>query len=418
MERIPLADNPTGRRLVLASIALLALGVVMVHSAAASVALRGPWYGRVDTRHTLFAILAAGVLLTFSRIDYRRLGRGRAVPIGAACLLGFAILCCVLVFVPGVGHSMGGKARWLRVGPERYSIGFQPSELLKISLLVFLAAWLARPGVNVRSFGKTFLPATLLIGLCAGLVVRNDFGSAAILGLTAVAVLWMAGVPGRYLLLYLPVAAGGVWKFIVNDPARWPRIEALLDPWSTANPAAFQPRQSLLAVLNGGWFGQGPGNGVLKLGYLPEDTTDFIFSAYCEEWGFAGAVLLMAILVLWMLQARKTAAKAGEPFGRVLAGGLGFLVAVQAVLHIAVDLVLAPPTGMSLPFVSAGGTSLLATALATAMIVSVSAHSPAEAAGECLGPDSKPSNRQLATKRRNDKQTSDEGTALGSAASV
>ncbi|HUU21892.1 MAG TPA: FtsW/RodA/SpoVE family cell cycle protein, partial [Phycisphaerae bacterium] len=161
------------------------------------------------------------------------------------------------------------------------------------------------------------------------------------------------------------------YRFVVQDPRRWGRILALLDPWSPTNPAAYQPRQSILAILSGGWFGKGPGNGIRKLGYLPEDSTDFIFSVYCEEWGFVGAMLLMSLLLLWIWNARRAAVRCEDRFGAVLAGSLGVLIAVQAVLHVAVDLVVAPPTGMGFPFVSAGGTSLVIMAAATALIVSV-----------------------------------------------
>jgi len=377
MERIPLRQNNTGRTLLLTSFALLALGVVMVHSAVASVLTPGAWYARVDVRHTIFAAMAAGILCSLWAANYHWLAKGRRFPVLAGGLLVLAVICTALVFVPGVGHGMGGKLRWIRLGPREYSIGFQPAELLKIAMLVFLAAWLSRKTVNPRSFWKTFLPAVALVGLCVALVIRDDFGSAAILVITAVVTLLLARVPWYYLLTLLPPAAAGFYKFVYLDPDRWGRIQAMVDPWSQANRSAFQPRQSLLAILNGGWFGRGPGNGTLKLGFLPEDSTDFIFAVYCEEWGFIGAVLLMGLLLLWIFHARRAAVRAGDEFGRLLAGALGFLIAFQAVMHIAVDMVAAPPTGMSMPFVSAGGTALLATAAATAIIVSVSARSKA-----------------------------------------
>jgi len=152
---------------------------------------------------------------------------------------------------------------------------------------------------------------------------------------------------------------------------RMNRIRAMIDPWDLDNPSAFQPRQSLLAILESGWWGTGPGNSVQKLGYVPEDTTDFVFSIYCAEWGYVGALLLMSLVLIWIWCARRGVVRSADRFGRVLAGSLGFLIGLQAVLHIGVNLVALPPTGMSMPFVSAGGTALLMYALATAMIVSV-----------------------------------------------
>jgi len=371
---LPLRGNHCGKGLVLTTLALLSLGVVMVHSAVASVAQPGPWYARVDLRHTAFAIVAAVVLATLWQVDYRRLAAGEKSPRIAGAILALGIICGVLVFVPGIGFAKGGYYRWIRIGPARYSIGFQPSELIKLGLVVFLSAWLSRESVNPRSFKKAFLPAMGIVGLCAALVVTQDFGTAAIIGISACVTLLLAGVPWYYLASFVPVVAGVFYAFVVRSPHRWARIAAMLDPWSLDNPSAYQARQSLLAILTGGWTGKGIGRGTLKMGFLPEDSTDFIFSVFCEEWGFIGAMLLMGLVMVWIYLARRAARQAGEGFGALLAGSLGFLIAFQAVMHIAVDVVVLPPTGMSMPFISAGGTSLLLMSAATAMIVSVTAH--------------------------------------------
>jgi cell division protein FtsW len=373
----------TGRTLFLASVALLALGVVMVHSAMASVASPGPWYARVDIRHTIFAGFSLLLLMVLWRLDYRLLDVGRGFPFLAGALLLVSLVGGVLVFVEPIGYAKGGQYRWIRIGPPRYSIGLQPSELIKFSLIAFLAAWLTRPGRDVRSFLRTFVPATGLVLLCVALVVTQDFGTAFLIGLSSMVVLVLVGVPIAYLLSLLPIAGGGLmlmkWLQPEQWQMRWSRISAMIDPWSRSNPSAFQARQSLMAVLNGGWFGRGPGNGLRKLGYLPEDSTDFIFAVYCEEWGFAGAMLLIGLLLIWIWCARRVALRAPDAFGRVLAGSLGFAIALQMVLHVAVDLVAAPPTGMGLPFVSAGGTALVLLSCATSVIVSVAARCRPEA---------------------------------------
>ena len=364
---------------MLSTLALLAIGVVMVHSAVASVAEPGAWYARVDFRHTLFAAVAALVLLSTWRLGYRWLNAGAALPIPAAVLLGLALLTGVLAFVPGVGHSVGGRWRWIRLGPVGYSIGFQPSELIRVSLVIFLAAWLSRPGRDLRSFTRTFLPAAGLMLIAIGVVVTQDFGSGMLIGLAAMGVMFLAGVPLRFLALLVAGGAAGFYKFVILDAHRWGRIEALLNPWDTANPASYQPRNSLLAIANGGWFGRGLGNGVRKLGYLPEDTTDFIFSVFVEEWGFVGAVLLGGLVLTWIYCARRASRSAPEPFGGLLIASLAWLIALQAVMHIAVDVVALPPTGMSFPFVSAGGTALVVMSAATALMVSASCYRPAGA---------------------------------------
>jgi cell division protein FtsW len=239
-------------------------------------------------------------------------------------------------------------------------------------MVVFLAAWLTRPQANPRSI-VSFVLSAAVAGGCIGLVITEDFGMAVVIAISAGVVMFLAGVPWYYLL---PTAAGGVtagWYMITNSAYRMQRVMAVVDPWSETNPSAYQARQSLTAILSGGWYGMGLGGGVQKLGFLPEDSTDFIFASFCEEWGVRGALLVMALLLAWMWQCRRTSARAPEPFGRVLAGALGAMIAVQALLHIAVNMVVLPPTGIGMPFVSAGGTSLLLMAFAASLVVSVSA---------------------------------------------
>ncbi len=372
--RMTWRENSTGLGLQLVAMSLLALGVVIVHSAVASVAEPGAWYARRDYRHTAFALIAALVLLTAWRFDYRRLaGKGEFPTFLFACVV-MTLILGVMVYLPGVGYSVGGKFRWIRVGPAEFGIGFQPSELIEISMIVFLAAWLSRRGDAIRSFKWTFLPAMLLMLVCVGLVIREDFGTAALIGISAVVVMFLAGVPVLYLASLLAPAAAAFYYFVVCDAHRWGRILAMIDPWSRTNAASYQAGQSLLTIITGGYFGRGLGNGMLKRGYLPEGETDFIFSVFCEEWGLVGAMLLVGLLLLWIWHARKAATKADNGFGKMLAGTLGFMIALQALMHIAVDLVAAPPTGIGCPFISAGGTRLVTISIATAMILSVTAH--------------------------------------------
>jgi len=363
---------------MLATVALLAVGVVMVHSAVASVANPGAWYARTDVRHTIFAGLAVLVLAAVWRLDYRVLAAGRGGPILAAVLLLIALVCGGLVLIPGIGHEVGGYRRWIRIGPPKYSLGFQPSELIKLTLVIFLAAWLTRRKIDPARPWKTIVPALLLVGGCVALVITQDLGTGLVIGVSALVAMLLSGVPWYYLAPLIPAGGWGFWQFVLQDPVRRARIDAWLNPWSTTNPSAYQPRQSLMSILSGGWFGRGLGRGMNKLGFLPEDSTDFIFATFCEEWGFAGAMLLMGVVVMWMWHARRAAVRAHDRFGQALAGSLGFVIAVQMVLHVAVDLVAAPPTGMSLPFVSAGGTALVIMAAAAALMISVTARKRAE----------------------------------------
>ncbi|MDP7604565.1 MAG: FtsW/RodA/SpoVE family cell cycle protein [Alphaproteobacteria bacterium] len=383
LEALPLSQNSTGSGLIVTTLALLALGVVMVHSALAGVQAGWTvWYARADMRHALFAVAATVVLCVGWRFKYRWLAGSSRWPTVAAMLLAAAIVCAVLVYVPGLGHRVNGKLRWLRFGPRQYGIGFQPSELLKLTLVMFMAAWLSRRWVDVRSLPKTVLPAATLMVGCLALVVTQDLGTAIMTGLAVLVTLFMAGVPWYWLACMAGAAGAGFWHFVADSPTRLARIQAMINPWCQSNPSAYQPRQSLLAILTGGWTGKGLGSGINKLGFVPEDSTDFIFAIFAEEWGLVGAILLMGLVVVWMWFVRRAAVRAGDRFGQLLAGSLGALIAMQMVLHIAVDLVAAPPTGVSFPFVSAGGTALVMMAGAVALIVSVSAHGRGDVAGE------------------------------------
>jgi cell division protein FtsW len=227
-------------------------------------------------------------------------------------------------------------------------------------------------------------------------VITQDFGTAVVIGISAVIVLLLAGVPVYYLAMLIPVAYVAYEKFVVQVPHRWDRIAGYLDPWSLTNASSYQIRQSLIAVMTGSWTGQGVARGMY--GFLPENTTDFAFASLCQQWGVMGAGLLMTIILIWIWQARKAALHASENLGRVLAGAMGAMIAVQAVMHIAVDLVAIPATGLCLPFVSAGGTALVMMAGAAAVIVSVTAHRDyaVPVNGPALRSDAPPENPQSA----------------------
>ncbi len=374
LERIELRDSLTAQGLILTTLALMSLGVVMVFSAAAGGGGDQPWYQRTHLRQPVFAAVGMLILCVFWRVDYHRLaarpwaGRGvlGSVPSPATALLLAAFVAAAATLV--IGQASGGYRRWIRFGP----VGFQPSEVVKIGLLVALAAILGRPGATVRSFHRAFLPAAVLTGVSLALVVTEDFGTAVIIAVAAGALLLAAGVPWYYLAGLVPFSAGGFYLFVVRVPHRWARISAMLNPTDLSNPAAYQPWQARIAVACGA-EPAGLGQGVAKHGYLPEGLTDFIFANVCEELGALGALLLIALLVLWLVLACRAAVKAPDRFGALLAGGLGFLIVFQSALHIAVNLGWAPPTGVSLPFVSAGGSSLLMLSAATAIIVSVTA---------------------------------------------
>jgi cell division protein FtsW len=375
---LPLKDNSIGQGLLITTLAMLALGVVTVHSALSTVAAGEPieWYNRHEVRHTIYAALAAIVMLTLWPIDYRVLLRhtGKALA-GAVLVVALLASVVVLMRVPGISHHVGNQYRWLKFG----SFQVQPSELLKLALVVFLAAWLG-PQRQEKRGPLTWLAALGLIALCAGVVITEDLGTAVLIGLAALMVLILARIPWYYLLALPPVGFGVFWALVMLQPHRLARLDPMMMSDAEiisanvmAEPGLHQPQQALLAICHGGWWGTGLGNGVIKLGYLPADTTDFVFAAFCEEWGLVGAMLLMALVLIWAWLARKAAATAPDRLGVVLAGSLGFIIVLQMVMHIAVASVSLPPTGMSFPFFSYGGTAMVTMAAAVAMMVSVTA---------------------------------------------
>jgi len=370
-----LRDNAAGSGLLGVGMGLLAVGVMMVYSASASVTAQTEWIHRQEIRHLLFAVAALAVMGLLWRMDYRRWARGGAV-MPAGILLAAAVVLTAGVMVPGLGVRINGARRWYRLGLGRAALSFQPSELLKLALVVFLACWLGREGRNNRSFKRTFVPAAGLLAVCAGVVATEDFGTAALIGLVTVVVLFLARVPWWHILTLIPPAAAGFYLLVVRVPSRWARIVAFIHPWRQT-PATYQGRQALIAIGSGGLWGKGLGNGTLKLGFLPEDCSDFVFAVICEELGFFGAAMVLALLGLFLVLAWRVAVRS-DGVGRLLAGGLGAMIGLQSLLHVSVNVGSAPPTGVGLPLVSAGGTGLVATAAAVAMIISVSARwSPA-----------------------------------------
>ncbi len=369
---LPLRFNRPGKIIMLTVLAMLAMGVVMVHSALASVAQPGAWYQRVIVRHSIFAVGAFVILMLVWRFNYQWLAKGKGLPWLSFALLLLSLGLAALVYVPGIGHSVGGRYRWIRIGPPQFSIGFQPSELIRLAVVVFLACWLYRRGEKARGV-VSFLFCLFVLGVAELMVAPQDFGMGILIALSVGMVMLLAGIRWIYLLLCAVLGGGGIVAAILFLPGKMARFTAMLNPWDDTTASTYQARQAILSVLSGDFAGRGLGNGVRKLGYLPEDSTDFLFASFAEEWGLRGGILIGCLWLCWLICFRMIATQARDGLGRVLAAGLGAMLALQAILHLAVNLVLLPPTGIGLPFMSAGGTSLILTSLAAGLIVSVSA---------------------------------------------
>jgi cell division protein FtsW len=350
---------------MLAAVLLLTgFGLVMVYSASAVTA-----EARVHDQFYYLKrqLVSAGVgmvlLLAFLKLGYRRL-EGLAVP-----LLLAVVVALVLVLVPGIGKVAGGARRWIDLG----FIRFQPAEAAKVVLVLYLARSLSRKRDRMKMFSIGFLPHVAVTGLLVALVLaEKDLGTAVILAVVLLVMLFAGGVKFGYLLGAVALAIPIGWKLVAGTPYRMQRITAFLDPWQHRDGIGFQIVESLLGIGNGGWLGQGLGEGKGKLFYLPAAHTDFIAAVIAEEVGLVGMSLLVLLFALLVWRGFRATALAPDPFGCYLALGLTTLIGAQALVNLSVVLGLLPTKGLTLPFVSYGGSSLMTMLAAAGILLSVS----------------------------------------------
>ena len=371
--------NPVSAQIAMVVLLLMAIGVVFVFSASANVTqdieLR-KFYEYTSLRQPLFFIVAVIVMWAISCIDYRRLDMSRGLLRSPATyLLGLSTILLVIVLI--FGSEINDARRWLRISIGPVHVSFQPSELAKWAIIIFLAGLGHRYSHKLRSFLGGFVPACLVIGLVAGLILIEDFGTAALVVMLSFLMLIIAGVRWLHILPPLPFAAGVFAAAIFSSPERKERILAFWHPDKWTDSINYQPSQSLIALGSGGMLGKGLGMGICKYGHLPEDTTDFIFAIIGEELGFVGtaSVILLFIAFVWL--GVIVVVRCRDPFGQLLASGIA--ISFQAAINIGVVTVVLPTKGIPLPFVSAGGTSLLLSAAAVGVLMNIAKQSPKEA---------------------------------------
>jgi cell division protein FtsW len=346
------------------AVVLLSAGVVMVYSASAIVAadrFGDPYF--FLKRQLAWAVLGAGALWAALRVDYRRL-EALVLP-----LLVLAAVLLVLVLVPPFGQEINGTRRWIRLGP----VSFQPAELAKLALVVYLAAFLARRAEARQDFVRGFAPPLVVAGGLAVLVLlQPDLGNCLTLLVLTLALLYLAGSRVKHLALLLLPALPLLAIAIYLAPYRLRRITAFLDPWTDPRGAGFQIIQSWLALGGGGVVGRGIGASQQKLFYLPEAHTDFIFAIVGEELGFLGAVAMVALFAVLVWRGLRIGLRAPDPFGAYLALGITVLIATQVLMNLGVVTGMLPTKGLPLPFISFGGSALVLTLLATGVLLNIS----------------------------------------------
>ena len=371
--RIP-TGPPGGRRsgsflLIFAIVAVLcATGMAMILSASSVSSITDygtPWYQFL--RQALWLGVGAIAFVVALRVDYRRWR-----PL-TRYLLWASLVMLVLVLIPGIGVSANGAQRWLGVGP----FTVQPSEFAKLALLLFAADLLARRANRVEDPQQALRPVLAVFGMMAVLIMlQPNLGTTILLFVMTFVVLFVAGVPGRQLgLLGAAAVAAGV-LFAIIEPYRMRRVASFLDPWADPANTGYQNIQSYTALASGGLVGTGVGQGRAKYGYLPEADTDFIFSVIGEELGFIGAVLLLALFLALGAAAIRVAMRAPDRFGMLLATGITAWFLFQAVVNIGAAVGVMPTTGVPLPFVSAGGSSLLISLFAAGILCNIARHTP------------------------------------------
>lgn len=343
------------------TLALSLGGLVMVFSASGVMAenkfTNATYYLQ---RQIVWMLLGFGVLLVGSLIDYGQWKRW--VPmIVVGCVAG-------LLLVLGVGPQINGARRWLTFG----FFSLQPTEMAKLGVVVYLAAFLSKPNRRVTDWQRGFLPPVAVVGMVCGLiVVEPDLGSTVVIGLVFVGMMFLAGARVRHLAyLGTPMIAGLV-SLIWMSPERWERMTTFLNPFEYREGAGYQLVQSILALENGGLFGVGLGQGKQKLLYLPEGHTDFVLALVGEELGLVGTAGLLALFAILVCKGFRVAALAPDLFGRYLALGITMLLGIQALINAGVVSGMLPTKGLTLPLVSYGGSSLLATMLAIGILLSI-----------------------------------------------
>lgn len=376
--------------------ALMTLGVVMVFSASVNVTSEPlDWHRWWDSplRQGLFALAGFLGMLITAHMDYHALAwrPRRAWPPVLLLVLSVALLVAMLI--PGVGRVALGARRSIPL--PGVDISFQPTELAKVVLVVWLAAALTRANTSapqrrrrfpllppksldppiasgdIRRFSSGFLPVVVGGAALIGLTAIEDFGTAALMGVVMIVLLLVGEARLWHVLITLLAAVPAAIAFVLTEPYRVGRVLTFFSDKADPAGAGYQVRQALLAIGSGGWWGRGLGAGVQKYGYLPQDNNDFILAVICEELGIVGGLVVVAMFLVLLLRGAWIAAHAPDRFGRLLAVGFTLLICLQAAFNVAVVTDSVPTKGISLPFVSAGGSGVVFLGLAAGVLASI-----------------------------------------------
>lgn len=345
---------------------LVTVGTAMIYSSSSILAMeRFKDAQYFLKKQILFVFIGMGAMLLLTKLDYHRLKKW-AYP---GIILSVVLL--LLIFIPYVGIRAGGARRWLNLG----FFSFQVTEMVKICIILFLAHFLTRKVNYLKSFSRGILVPLLVTFFIIGLIaLEPDFGTAVIIAMILMLMLFLAGCRMRHLagLMALLIPAA-IWMIMFKS-YRIDRLKVFLNPWNDPGNKGFQIIQSLLSFGSGGTFGVGIGDGMQKLFYLPEPHTDFILSVIAEESGFVGVMGIIILFAVLIVRGFMVAFRAPDLFGTLLAAGLTMVLAMEAFINIAGVMGLIPLKGLTLPFLSYGGTSLIMSLVAVGILLNISSH--------------------------------------------
>lgn len=353
--------------LAICAFVLVAIGLIMMYNI--NPALSHKLLGRVDSgyyfRNQLVNIGVGLIALFVGMSVYYQRWRKFAVP-----LLVLGIIATLLLVVPGLSTSKNGATRWLAFGP----LSFQPAELLKLSMIFYFAAWFEKRREEVKSFSDGVVPFVVMLGLAsiAIMLFQRDMGTMMVLAFAAIGMFYVAGIRLQHLLAILGAGLMVGWLAIVSFPHRMERFLTFLDPSKDPDGTGYHISQALIAIGSGGLFGLGLGKSVQVYGYLPEASNDSIFAIIAEQFGFIGGGIVLGIFGFLVYRGLEVARHAPDLFGRLLATGVTLLILFQALINIAAMLSLVPLTGVPLPFISYGGSSLVTMMFAVGVLFNIS----------------------------------------------
>ena len=350
--------------LFFSTILLSIFGVIMIYSSSyiwAEYKYGNPY--KYVINQGIFMIVGIILMLFISKIDYKVYYKY------SNKILLFCLILLILVLIPGLGTVRNGSRSWFGIG----SLGIQPSEFTKLGLIIFTSKYLVNNGDNMKSFKKGLLPILIVLFLIFGLIMlQPDFGTGTIIVMSIMGLLFIGGMNMSFMSKGILVGIVGVILLILMAPYRLQRILSFLDPWSDPLGSGFQIIQSLYAIGPGGLLGMGFGNSIQKHFYLPEPQTDFIFSIISEEFGFMGVLIVSSLFLILIISGFMISRKQIDLFGKYLSFGIIFQLSFQAILNLMVVVGLIPVTGVTLPFLSYGGSSLLITLCSIGIVLNIS----------------------------------------------